>query len=104
LIERLAVNLVDNALKHGGLPVQVRMSRVGDAMQLTVIDSGPGLPAGSGDTLLEAFARGDASRGVPGFGLGLAIVNQIVVRLQGKLHFEPCPAGHSVRVLIPLER
>jgi signal transduction histidine kinase len=41
---------------------------------------------------------------VPGFGLGLAIVHQIVVRLHGQLQFEKQPAGHSVQVLIPLNR
>ena len=104
LLERLVVNLVDNAIKHGGLPVQVQLSRVNETMALAVIDSGPGLPPGAGDTLLEAFARGDASRGVPGFGLGLAIVQQIVTRLQGQLRFERSPAGHAVQVLIPLSR
>jgi two-component system osmolarity sensor histidine kinase EnvZ len=104
LLERLVVNLVDNALKHGGPPVQVHLSRVDDMMQLDVVDGGPGLPAGAGDTLLEAFARGDASRGVPGFGLGLAIVHQIVTRLHGRLHFEHRPIGHTVQVIIPLSR
>jgi len=104
LLERLVVNLVDNALTHGGVPVQVHMSCIDGTMQLLVIDSGPGLPRGAGDSLLEAFARGDASRGVPGFGLGLAIVHQIVMRLHGQLSFESGPAAHTVRVLIPLSR
>ncbi len=104
LLERLVVNLVDNALKHGGLPVQVQLRCEGETLHLAVIDSGPGLPPGGSDNLLEAFARGDTSRGVPGFGLGLAIVHQIVVRLHGQLQFEKQPAGHSVQVLIPLNR
>jgi two-component system osmolarity sensor histidine kinase EnvZ len=105
LLERLVVNLVDNALKHGGLPVQVRLSGQAGMLKLTVVDSGPGLPAGAGDTLLQAFARGDTSRGVPGFGLGLAIVHQIVTRLQGQLSFAHSPRdGHSVQVVVPLSR
>jgi two-component system osmolarity sensor histidine kinase EnvZ len=104
LLERLVVNLADNALKHGAPPVQVLLSRVGDDMQLAVVDQGAGLPAEAGNSLLEAFARGDSSRGVPGFGLGLAIVHQIVVRLQGQLHFEQGAGGHSVKVIIPLSR
>ena len=104
LLERLVVNLVDNALNHGRLPVQVHLSCMGETMQLAVADSGPGMPAGAGDTLLEAFARGDTSRGVPGFGLGLAIVHQIVTRLHGQLHFEDQPFGQTVWVVIPLSR
>jgi two-component system osmolarity sensor histidine kinase EnvZ len=104
LLERLVVNLVDNALKHGGAPVQVHLACVGVTMELTVVDSGPGLPAGGAERLMEAFARGDASRGVPGFGLGLAIVQQIVTRLQGRLLFERSPIGHTVQVVLPLVR
>jgi two-component system osmolarity sensor histidine kinase EnvZ len=98
------VNLVENALKHGGTPVQVHLACVGEAMALTVVDSGPGLPEGGAESLMAAFARGDASRGVPGFGLGLAIVHQIVTRLQGQLHFVQRPIGHAVQVVIPLSR
>jgi two-component system, OmpR family, osmolarity sensor histidine kinase EnvZ len=105
LLDRLVVNLVDNALKHGGTPVRVQLARAGDALQLTVIDTGPGLPAGGSQRLLEAFARGDTGRGVPGFGLGLAIVHQIALRLQGELRFAHSPqAGHRVEVLVPLTR
>jgi two-component system osmolarity sensor histidine kinase EnvZ len=104
LLERLVVNLVENALKHGGMPVQVHMGCVGKTMELTVVDAGPGLPEGGAERLMEAFARGDASRGIPGFGLGLAIVQQIVTRLQGELLFERSPVGHRVQVVVPLGR
>jgi two-component system osmolarity sensor histidine kinase EnvZ len=104
LLERLVVNLAENALKHGGSPVQVHVAAVEDVMELTVVDTGPGLPVGGAERLMEAFARGDTSRGVPGFGLGLAIVQQIVVRLQGRLLFERSPVGHRVQVVLPLRR
>jgi two-component system osmolarity sensor histidine kinase EnvZ len=104
LLERLVVNLVENALKHGGMPVQVHMGCVAATMELTVVDAGPGLPEGGAERLMEAFARGDASRGIPGFGLGLAIVQQIVTRLQGELLFELSPVGHRVQVVVPLGR
>lgn len=105
LLDRRVVNLVDNALKHGGLPVQVHLCLVGEAMQLAVVDSGTGLPAADAEHLMQAFARGDASRGVPGVGLGLVIVQQIVTRLHGQLHFEHSPQrGHCAQVLVPLDR
>ena len=104
LLERLVVNLVENALKYGGTPVQVHLGCEGETMTLTVVDTGPGLPEGGADRLMEAFARGDTSRGVPGFGLGLAIVQQIVTRLQGRLVFERSPVGHRVQVVVPLNR
>ena len=104
LVDRLIVNLVDNALKHGALPVVVVVAVDADAAVVTVIDAGPGLPPEGAAQLLEAFARGDASRGAPGFGLGLAVVHQIVTRLQGELSFTRDDTGHRVRVRLPFTR
>jgi len=104
LVDRLIVNLVDNAIKHGALPVVVDIASDGDAAFITVIDAGPGLPPSGAAQLLEAFARGDASRGAPGFGLGLAIAQQIVTRLQGELSFARDDTGHRVRVRVPFTR
>ncbi|MFN7724919.1 MAG: sensor histidine kinase [Rubrivivax sp.] len=101
LLARLVVNLTENALKYGGTPVRVELVGTEAEAILTVLDTGPGLPEGGADRLMEAFARGDTSRGVPGFGLGLAIVQQIVTRLQGQWRFENSPAGHQVRVVLP---
>ena len=104
LVDRLIVNLVDNALKHGALPVVVVIAVDGNAAVVTVIDAGAGLPPAGAAQLVEAFARGDASRGAPGFGLGLAVVHQIVSRLQGELSFARDDTGHRVRVRLPFTR
>jgi two-component system osmolarity sensor histidine kinase EnvZ len=104
LVERLIVNLIDNAIKHGSLPVLVDIAGDGDAAVITVIDAGPGLPPAGAARLVEAFARGDASRGVPGFGLGLAIAQQIVSRLGGELSFARDDTGHQVRARLPFTR
>ena len=76
----------------------------GNAAVVTVIDAGAGLPPAGAAQLVEAFARGDASRGAPGFGLGLAVVHQIVSRLQGELSFARDDTGHRVRVRLPFTR
>jgi len=102
LIERLMFNLVDNAFKHGGSPVRIDLIEQGGWATLAVADAGPGLPALGAEHLMQAFARGDASRGSPGFGLGLAIVQQVVVRLQGELKFGQHLNRHQVTVRLPL--
>jgi two-component system osmolarity sensor histidine kinase EnvZ len=102
LIERLVVNLVDNGFKHGGAPVAVELAELDGWATLTVSDSGPGLPHDAAGQLIEAFARGDASRGVPGFGLGLAITQQIVARMQGELSFGQNGTRHQVTIRLPL--
>jgi len=104
LIERLIVNLIDNALKHGGVPVEVELLQEGEVAVLSVSDAGPGLPKGGAGRLMDAFARGDASRGLPGFGLGLAIAQQTLVRLGGSLDFSQAAGRHLVRARIPLRR
>lgn len=104
LIEQLIRNLIDNALKHGGTPVRVDLSSDGDMAALTVSDTGPGLPPDSAGHLMEAFARGDPSRQVPGFGLGLAIAQRVVTRLHGTISFSKAGPLHQVTVRLPLQR
>jgi len=77
-IRRLLDNLLDNALRHGAPPIEVRVERDGQGgIRLEVLDRGPGI----GDTdrlrVLAPFERLDPARGGRGSGLGLAIVDRI---------------------------
>jgi len=100
LIDRLVFNLVDNALKHGKTPVRVVLSQLSGSLVLDVVDQGEGLAGAGGDALLRAFARGDSSRQLPGSGLGLAVVQQIAERLQGRLEHFRDAHGHTMRVVL----
>jgi two-component system osmolarity sensor histidine kinase EnvZ len=100
LVDRLVFNLVDNALKHGRLPVKVVLYQQPGSVVLDVVDQGEGLAAAGGDGLFRAFARGDSSRRQPGTGLGLAVVQQITQRLQGRLETFRDAQGHTMRVLL----
>lgn len=100
LFERLVANLVDNALKHGQAPVTVRIGEDPQAAWLEVEDAGSGLAAGTGEQVQEAFVRGDASRGTPGTGLGLAVVRQVAQRLGGRVSFVRAAGRHCVRVTL----
>lgn len=104
LLDRLIVNLIDNALKHGRTPVMVEVLVDGADAVVRVTDAGAGLPPAEAEHLLQAFARGDASRGVPGFGLGLAIAHQVVTRLGGRLSFSHSGVGHRVQASLPMTR
>jgi two-component system, OmpR family, sensor kinase len=76
--------LLDNALRHTpeGTEVTVRAHRDNGAAELTVADSGPGLPAGARAKVFERFYTGDAARGA---GLGLAIARELAERMDGRL-------------------
>lgn len=100
LLDRLIFNLIDNALKHGKAPVSVLLGHDGRALVLDVCDLGAGLPETASGAMLEAFARGDASRGVTGSGLGLSVVQQVVERLGGTLQFTRDASGHRARVTL----
>ena len=98
LVERLLGNLVDNALKHGRVPVRLSLGGTPAKAWIEVEDAGEGMPPAERGRLQEAFTRGDHSRTTPGTGLGLAIVRQIVARLGGELAFKRGPGWHRVRV------
>ncbi|HYN90614.1 MAG TPA: HAMP domain-containing sensor histidine kinase [Thermoleophilaceae bacterium] len=76
--------LLDNALRHTpeGTDVTVRAHRDNGAAELTVADTGPGLPAGARAKVFERFYTGDAARGA---GLGLAIARELAERMDGRL-------------------
>src|SRR3546814_20549313 len=56
------------------------LGRIDDAADLTMADSGPGIPAEDRERVLERFVRLDTSRGAPGSGLGLSLVVAVTTR------------------------
>jgi two-component system, OmpR family, sensor kinase len=76
--------LLDNALRHTpeGTNVTVSAQRYNGAAELTVADSGPGLPAGARSKVFERFYTGDAARGA---GLGLAIARELAEHMDGRM-------------------
>ena len=82
-MSRLLSNLIDNALRYGGAPVDVSSRSDGRSVVIEVGDRGPGIPPEQVDRLKRPFTRGDPARsGGGGAGLGLAIVERIA-RLHG---------------------
>jgi signal transduction histidine kinase len=85
LLAQALSNLIDNALKfapaNGAIDVAVRRRSDG-AGEIAVCDDGPGIADAEKAKVMERFYRGDASRGTPGVGLGLSLV-QAVAKLHG---------------------
>jgi len=80
-MERAITNLLDNAAKWS--PPEGRVTVRVSAGVLTVDDQGPGIDAEDLPHVFERFYRARESRGMPGSGLGLSIVRQVVARHAG---------------------
>lgn len=89
-LHRLAVNLLENALRHTppGTAIQLSTTTLPDGqVELVVEDDGPGVPPELAPTLFERFVRGAGDAG-GSFGLGLAIVSAVAVSHGGSVKFE----------------
>ncbi len=78
-------NLVDNALKYSrtGDTIELRAFEDGASVVVEVADTGAGIPEEELPQLWDELYRGKAARGLPGSGLGLALVRAIVQRHGG---------------------
>ena len=87
LVFLAAYNLLDNALKftRPGDTVEVRAFEDGTFVAIEVADTGPGIPEEEVPRVWEELYRGQGARGVPGSGLGLALVRATVERHGGQV-------------------
>jgi two-component system osmolarity sensor histidine kinase EnvZ len=85
-VRRAIGNLIDNALRHAGEPVEVVSYGEGGKAIVEVRDRGPGVPQGEVERLKRPFTRLDTARGGRGgAGLGLAIVERVARAHGGSL-------------------
>ena len=95
LIERVLVNLLENAAKYAptGAPIRIAAVKAADVVQVTVEDRGPGLPLGRESAIFDKFTRGEPESIVPGVGLGLAICRTIIEAHRGAIWAENREGG-----------
>jgi signal transduction histidine kinase len=100
-LEQVFVNLIDNAVRHGGPgPVEVAAAHSGaGSVEVTVRDDGPGIRP---ELLPGMFGPGVRSEGSLGAGLGLAIVRGIVSAHGGACSVRP-GAPTTFEVVLPIE-
>ncbi len=92
LLGRALGNLVDNAVRYGEGTITIAVDDLpGFGSILTVHDEGAGIPAGFIGHAAERFRRDESSRSGPGAGLGLSIVDAIMIAHRGQLRI--CSAG-----------
>lgn len=88
LIERVLWNLLENAIKYSPADTMIELAvqQVQDQLEISVTDSGSGLPDADIARLFQIFQRGKAESDIAGVGLGLAISRTIVEAHQGRIH------------------
>jgi signal transduction histidine kinase len=98
-LEDLLGNLLDNARKWAKSRVLMSANKNGEVIEVVVEDDGPGIPR---ERIEEVIARGTRlDRTVPGTGIGLAIVHDLVQLHRGSLELSQSPSG-GVRVTLRL--
>jgi two-component system sensor histidine kinase KdpD len=99
-LDQVLTNLLDNARTYAAAsPVQVVARRAGDAVELRVVDHGPGIPDPERERVFDQFYRLKGGRRPEGTGMGLAICRGIVQAHGGSLRVETTPGGGASFVL-----
>jgi two-component system, sensor histidine kinase len=104
-IERIIDNLIDNAMKHGGRDVAIRVGvdGTGGDVTITVDDDGPGIATAHRTDVFQPFRRLDAAADAPGTGIGLYLVQQFALFHGGQARCEESPLGGS-RFVVTIAR
>jgi two-component system sensor histidine kinase TctE len=102
MLQEAVVNLLDNALRHGGCGlsrIDVSVSQTADHVDIAVRDDGKGLEQADVPFVLSRF--GQVSPG-EGSGLGLSIAEAVARRHGGRLHLDTKPPGLGAIMVLPL--
>ena len=117
LISQALANLVENAIKYGKpdatvqplaptaetdrREILIEAKRVGDRVLLSVTDHGPGIPVADRKHAVERFVRLEASRTLPGSGLGLSLASAVATLHGGDLRLDDAHPGLIATLAIP---
>jgi len=115
LVSQAVANLVDNAIKYSAderrpragdgavrPTIALSMVRVGDAIEISVADRGPGVAPEDRERALQRFVRLEKSRSRPGSGLGLSLVAAVARLHGGSIRLEDNAPGLRAVLTLPL--
>lgn len=103
VLNRVLVNLFDNADLHGGGLTAVRIVTTDATVEVSVEDRGPGVPDEEKARVFDRFVRSGARGSRPGSGLGLSLVAETMTALGGAVWCDDTPGGGATFVItLPL--
>lgn len=103
-IHQVIDNLVSNAIKYtdgGTVSVGLDLAKNDREVKITIADEGRGIPADQREALFSAFyrARSANESAVPGLGLGLYIVRELILSHEGRISIEEAPGGGALFII-----
>ncbi|HEX2215737.1 MAG TPA: ATP-binding protein [Xanthobacteraceae bacterium] len=111
LISQAVANLLDNAIKYAAPAgaetnaprpqIFVSAREAGERVELSVADSGPGIPEADRARAVERFVRLETSRSEPGSGLGLSLASAVARLHGGELRLEDNGPGLKAVIALP---
>src|SRR5512137_2051322 len=98
LVERVLVNVIDNALKYSqaDLPIEIKAHAAGAFLEVEVADRGTGIPPDDLTRIFDKFYRVQQPDNVSGTGLGLSISKGIIEAHGGFISAENRPGGGTI--------
>lgn len=95
-IAQALANILDNAVKYtpagGAIMLRARRRSSGD-LEISVTDTGPGIPQPDRARVIDRFVRLENSRNAPGVGLGLSLISAVARAHRGHLELDDGPGG-----------
>jgi signal transduction histidine kinase len=103
-IQRIAFNLLSNALKFSREEVKANFTINREKLIITVSDFGIGIPEEDTELIFKPFYRSQNVKRIPGLGLGLAVVSTLSKSLRGEIYISSVPeSGTAVKIILPVD-
>jgi K+-sensing histidine kinase KdpD len=108
LLETALDQLIANAVKYSpaGTPITITASRIGNSIEIKVVDQGEGLRSDERERIFDRFYRSPRHiNAIPGSGLGLWIARALIEACGGRVRASSAGPGHgtTMRVDLPVE-
>lgn len=100
LTERILLNLLQNAIRHGRPPVRLEVRRAAESVEIAVSDGGRGVASRHREAIFEPFV-GHRERG--GLGLGLGLSRGLADAQGGRLRLDPTTVGARFVLSLPVD-